>query len=60
MTHRVAVVGAGIAGVTCAQVLTDAGHEVVIIERNAEVGGRMRTWHVDGLQCDYGAPFFTA
>jgi len=60
MTHRVAIVGAGMAGLTCAQVLTDGGFEVVIFERNAEVGGRMRTWHVAGLHCDHGAQFFTA
>jgi renalase len=60
MTHRVAIVGAGMAGVTCAQRLTDAGQEVVIFERNADVGGRMRTWHAGGLHCDHGAAFFTA
>ncbi|MFX1673982.1 FAD-dependent oxidoreductase [Paraburkholderia sp. A2WS-5] len=59
MTSRVAVVGAGMAGVTCAQVLADAGHDVVILERNAVVGGRMCTWHGEGWQCDHGAQFFT-
>ena len=38
---RVAVVGAGIAGLTAAYRLKQTGFEVVVLERQANVGGRM-------------------
>ncbi|WBP86250.1 flavin monoamine oxidase family protein [Kitasatospora cathayae] len=42
---RVLVVGAGIAGLTVATLLKQAGHEVVVIEANASrVGGRIKTF----------------
>jgi quinone-modifying oxidoreductase subunit QmoA len=40
------VVGAGIAGITTALEAAEAGREVVLVEREASVGGRvMRTYH---------------
>ncbi|MFS4505891.1 FAD-dependent oxidoreductase [Clavibacter sp. Sh2141] len=41
-TERVAVVGAGIAGTAAARALRDAGHDVVLVEARAELGGRIR------------------
>ncbi|GAA2396930.1 flavin monoamine oxidase family protein [Nonomuraea africana] len=40
---RIAVVGAGIAGLTAALTLRDAGAEPVVYESNTRVGGRMYT-----------------
>lgn len=51
---RVAVVGAGISGLTCAYRLQQAGHDVVVYEREAEVGGRMATVERGGLRIDVG------
>nr|XP_041568616.1 L-amino-acid oxidase [Taeniopygia guttata] len=45
---RVAVVGAGVAGLTAAKLLRDAGHEVIILERSSWVGGRIRTYRPEG------------
>jgi glutamate synthase (NADPH/NADH) small chain len=45
---RVAVVGAGAAGLACAQQLARAGHDVVVFEKNDRVGGLLR----------YGIPDF--
>ncbi len=45
---RVAVVGAGPAGLACAQQLARVGHEVHVYEKNAEPGGLLR----------YGIPDF--
>lgn len=39
---RVAVVGAGPAGLTCALYLAEKGHQVVVFEANEKVGGQLR------------------
>lgn len=49
------VVGAGLAGLTCAKALVEAGHEVRVIEASDHVGGRVRTDHSpDGFLLDRG------
>ncbi len=50
----VIVVGAGLAGLACAQRLAHAGVEVVVLEASDGVGGRVRTDVVDGFRCDRG------
>lgn len=50
----VVVVGAGLAGLRCARALVDRGHDVVVLERDDAVGGRIRTDHVDGFALDRG------
>ena len=50
----VIVVGAGLAGLACAQRLSRAGVEVVVLEASDAVGGRVRTDVVDGYRCDRG------
>jgi phytoene dehydrogenase-like protein len=50
----VIVVGAGLAGLRCATELVAAGHDVVVLEAEADVGGRIRTDRVDGFQVDHG------
>ena len=54
---KVAVIGGGIAGLTCAFELHKAGVEVEVFEREATVGGRMNTRTRDGLAFDVGANF---
>ena len=53
-TAPVIVVGAGLAGLACAQRLSRAGREVVVLEAAGEVGGRVRTEVIDGFRCDRG------
>lgn len=50
----VVVVGAGLAGLRCAQALVAAGRDVVVLEAGDAVGGRIRTDRVDGFLVDRG------
>lgn len=52
---RIAVIGAGISGLTCAYELKKAGFKVDIYEKNSYVGGRMSTRVKDGFYFDIGA-----
>ena len=50
----VVVVGAGIAGLSAAHHLAEAGVDVVVVEASDRVGGRMQTDEVDGFLLDRG------
>ncbi len=54
MTHPVAIVGAGLAGLSCAVALHQAGVAVQVFEASDGVGGRVRSDHVDGFTLDRG------
>jgi phytoene dehydrogenase-like protein len=56
------IVGAGLAGLTCAKVLAEAGREVRVLEASDTVGGRVRTdYSADGFLLDRGfQTLFTA
>ena len=58
---RVAVIGAGMAGLIAARTLSDHGVQVQVFEKSRGVGGRMSTRRVsDRLSFDHGAQYFTA
>lgn len=54
-----AIVGAGMAGITCARTLIQAGHKVTVFEQEAAVGGRMATASSPFGGFDLGAQYFT-
>ncbi len=49
------VIGAGIAGLTTARLLTDAGHRTVVVEARDRIGGRVWTDRSGGWVTDRGA-----
>lgn len=51
---RVAVIGAGLAGLVAANQLADLGHGVIVHEARSEPGGRARTDHRDGFAFNRG------
>ncbi len=53
-SHDVVVIGAGLAGLTCAAELSRRGLDVVVLEASDAVGGRIRTDHVDDMLLDRG------
>lgn len=65
---RTAVIGAGMAGLTCATALRAAGHGVLVLDKSRGPGGRMSTRRLGLGQAlgegeaafDHGAPAFTA
>jgi predicted NAD/FAD-dependent oxidoreductase len=65
MIYDVAIVGAGLSGLSAARYLVAQGLNVVIVEKSQGVGGRAATRRIhlpDGtvLLVDHGAQFFTA
>lgn len=54
-SSKIAVIGAGIAGLTCAYELQRAGHEVVVFEKDEQVGGRMSSRTTNNYIFDLGA-----
>jgi phytoene dehydrogenase-like protein len=51
---RVVVAGAGLAGLTAAARLAEAGADVTVVEREPTVGGRVRSDDADGFTLDRG------
>lgn len=61
---QIAIVGAGMAGLSCATRLAALGHEVALFDKGRGPGGRMATRRVEAdvtmLRFDHGAQYFTA
>jgi len=59
---RVAIAGAGLAGLSCAKYLTDMGHTPIVLERRDVLGGKLAAWkdeegdwYETGLHIFFGA-----
>jgi renalase len=57
--RHLAVIGAGLSGVTCARTLHEAGHRVQLFEKSRGYGGRMATRNSPFGSFDHGAQYFT-
>ncbi|KTC04222.1 MULTISPECIES: NAD(P)/FAD-dependent oxidoreductase [Pseudomonas] len=60
MTVPIAIIGTGIAGLSAAQALTSAGHQVHLFDKSRGSGGRMSSKRSDAGSLDMGAQYFTA
>ncbi|WP_156909284.1 NAD(P)/FAD-dependent oxidoreductase [Ottowia thiooxydans] len=58
-SRRIAIVGAGIAGLACARTLAQAGHQVSVFEASDVAGGRVTTYESPFGGFDAGAQYFT-
>lgn len=61
---RIAIVGAGMAGLSCAQALAASGHAARLFDKGRGPGGRMSTRRIETplgpASFDHGAQYFTA
>lgn len=53
-THEIVIVGAGVAGLSCAYYLRKSGFRVTLVEASDRVGGRLRTEVFAGYRLDHG------
>lgn len=58
MTTSVIIVGGGLAGLSCADLLHKAERDFLLIEADDRLGGRIRTDHLDGFTLDHGFQVF--
>jgi hypothetical protein len=56
---HIAIIGAGMAGITAARTLVQAGHRVTVFEKSKGAGGRMSTRRSEFGGFDHGAQYFT-
>lgn len=55
----VVIIGAGMAGLTAATLLADAGLDVVVLDKGRAVGGRMASKRIGEARFDHGAQHFS-
>ena len=56
MTERIAIIGAGLAGLSAARALTAAGHTPVVFEKSRGLGGRLATRRTEFGPIDHSDP----
>lgn len=59
MKKRIAIIGAGMAGIAAARTLAKAGHDVHVFEKSHSAGGRMASQNTSFGSFDKGAQYFT-
>ena len=55
---RIVIVGGGIAGLASAALLAREGHEVTVLEKREQLGGRAGVWEKDGFRFDTGPSWY--
>lgn len=57
MAIKAAVIGGGLAGLSCARTLHDAGWDVEVFEAEEQIGGRIASMRIGTASFDHGAPY---
>ena len=57
--EKIIVIGAGLGGLSAAISLRAEGFEVEILEKNAQIGGKLNVREIDGFTFDLGPSIFT-
>jgi phytoene desaturase len=55
---KVIIIGSGFGGLAAAGLLAKDGHEVIVLEKNEQVGGRASVWRKDGFLFDMGPSWY--
>lgn len=55
--YDVIIIGGGIAGLSCATVLQSEGVSFLVLEKEDNLGGRIRTYFDDNVTIETGASF---
>lgn len=58
MRQRIVVIGAGFGGLSAAALLARQGHDVTLVEKNGQPGGRAMVWEKDGFRFDMGPSWY--
>lgn len=53
------IIGAGVAGLSAARILTQKGYQVTVLDKGRGVGGRMSTRTIENAKVDHGAQYFS-
>ena len=57
---EIVIIGSGLAGLAAGQLLQEAGHNALILDKGRRAGGRMSTRRANGFLFNHGAQFVTA
>lgn len=58
MKKKIAIIGSGFSSLAAASYLAQAGHEVIVYEKNASLGGRARRLSKGGFHFDMGPTWY--
>lgn len=55
---KVIIIGSGFSSLTAACYLAKSGYEVLVLEKNEQLGGRASMWEIDGFRFDLGPSWY--